>query len=92
MIEIPETVLVEIRQQQRGKGTASRFVDPFIIYSCGQVLKRRGEVWASHVLGRSLDRRSLIDSGFPWLEPDEPYILVEADLRQDYEDIKHLDF
>lgn len=74
---LPEVALVKIReyaQQQPG-----RFVDPTVIVWCREVLTRRGEDWAASVLGRSLERRSLLSPSFPWLTAADPYALIEAD-------------
>lgn len=75
--QLPEARLVEIRAAAHQ--SVGRFVDPYAMAECRTVLARRGEEWAASVLGRSLERRSWIDTRVPWLTDAEPYALIAAD-------------
>lgn len=73
--------LVEIHAEGVMLRGTSPFEDPFTMNRYREVLIRRGEEWASSVLCRPLERRSL--TWGPWLEKGEPEILVLADKEEE---------
>lgn len=83
-MRIPADRLVLIHAEGIAERGTSPFENPATVNLGRQVLARRGEVWAQQVLGRTFDRRSLINRSVPWLEPGDMEILVMAD-REDTE-------
>lgn len=81
---MPEHLLVSIREATRASIAPSRFVNPYVISRMIEVLRNRGEIWAESVLGRKFDRRSYIDPALPWLLDGEAEILIAADSAEDW--------
>lgn len=79
---IPSERLTELRVEARTRDR-SPFVDSHEIRACTEVLQRRGETWAAAVLGRELERRSLVNVRFPWLGGHELWLLIRADVEED---------
>lgn len=63
----------------KGQAQTGPFVNPHTIVRCQRILSERGQDWAASVLLRNLDRRSLINPNFPWLNSGEEETLVLAD-------------
>lgn len=80
---LPEIVLVGLRRTINLSIRENDFVDPHAVHRLRVVIRNRGEQWAASVLGRPLDRRSLIDASMPWLGHREVHILVAADSAED---------
>lgn len=78
---LTEPQLVALRK--KGFAQRSYFVDPDVIAACCAVLDRRGELWATEVLGRDISRRSVAVRHRPFLRDGEEYILVLADAAED---------
>lgn len=89
---IPECRLVELRARAReAERAGGRFVDPVVARRCGEVLDRRGEVWAAGVLGRDIARRSAAVPGRPYLVGGEYRVIVAADAEEDTVALAELD-
>jgi hypothetical protein len=70
----------------RAQGHAAprpRFVDPGEIHRAKEILTRRGEGWATEILGRDLSARSRVDPRFPWLTSADLATLLLADVEED---------
>lgn len=90
---ISEERLVELRRRgQDADRAGGRFVDPFVLRRCQDVLDQRGEEWAAAILGRDITRRSPTVAHRPYLLAGEDHILVAADAEEDRMSIAHLDF
>lgn len=88
---LSEQKLVEIRLRHHS-APQPQFVDPHEIHKLGEVLDRRGEVWASSVLGRTLFERSVLNPKRPYFKGTwEVRTLIEADLEEDQQILSELE-
>jgi hypothetical protein len=71
-------LLAVLRRNAMTIRSKSPFENPDVMAWMRDALEQRGEAWAASVLGRNLERRSLITPSVPWLEPGEAELLVLA--------------
>lgn len=82
--QIDPARLRELREQGFEEAKSGRpFVNPHAAAKSKDVMRRRGEEWASSVCGRVFDRRSIWYPTLPWLNEGEMETLILADAEED---------